>query len=274
VTRACRVMFAVVMPVLCMAGLQGQQASVRMTYLYDNTGAVRGATPDWGFACLVEAHGRTVLFDTGANADILRRNLETLKIKLDGIDALVLSHDHGDHTGGLAALGRRPGLPAYFAQGFAPSVVARLTEAGFKTTPVTRAVQIFPGISVSDEMSLKVAGASEIVEDALLVDTPQGLVVIVGCAHPGIVAMLTRIRQQSGRPIYMAIGGFHLLQTPPGEIGKIVAAFKSLGIAYAGPTHCTGDEAIRQFRQAYGDHFIAGGVGTVVTVPVPAKSGR
>jgi 7,8-dihydropterin-6-yl-methyl-4-(beta-D-ribofuranosyl)aminobenzene 5'-phosphate synthase len=273
VTRAGRVVSALVLAVFCTTGPHGQ-APVHVTYLYDNTVAVRGATPDWGFACLVEAHGRTVLFDTGASADILRHNLATLKVSLDRVDALVLSHDHADHTGGLAALGRRPGLPAYYAQGFAPPVVDRLTEAGFKTTPVTRAVQIFPGISVSDEMSLKVAGGSEIVEDALCVDTPQGLVVVVGCAHPGIVAMLTRIREQSGRPIHMAIGGFHLLQTPPGEIGKIVGEFKRLGIAYAGPTHCTGEEAIRQFRQAYGDHFITGGVGTVVTVPVPAKSRR
>jgi 7,8-dihydropterin-6-yl-methyl-4-(beta-D-ribofuranosyl)aminobenzene 5'-phosphate synthase len=252
---------------ICAAVLEGQTPTVRVTYLYDNTAATAGVKPDWGFACLVQGSGRTVLFDTGANASILRENLGALKIDPGSVDALVLSHDHDDHTQGLDALGRRPGLPVYYAQGFAPEVVARLTAAGLRLTPVSRSVPIFPGFAVSDEMGVQ----AKIVEDALLVETTQGLVVIVGCAHPGIIPMLRQIKETSGRPIYMVLGGFHLLQTPAERIKQIVADFKTMGIAYAGPTHCTGDEAIKQFRQAYGDHFISGGVGTVVEAPVPAK---
>lgn len=267
-TRTCRVALGVVVGLLWTSVVLGQRPAVRVTYLYDNTAAVPGVTPHWGFACLVEAHGRRVLFDTGANAKTFQDNVTALKVDLQRIDALVLSHDHGDHTQGLAALGSRPGLPVYYAQGFAPQVVARLTEAGFKKVPVSRAVPIFPGIGVSDEMALESpAAGARIVEDALLVETAEGLVVIVGCAHPGIVTMLKQIRASSGQPIHMVLGGFHLSQTPADHVRHIIADFKSLGVAYAGPTHCTGEDAIRLFREAYGDHFIPGGVGRVVEAP-------
>jgi len=277
VTRTGRVTLGAIIGLLCASAAQGQGPSVRVTYLYDNTAAVTGAAPDWGYACLVEAHGRRVLFDTGANARIFRDNATALKVDLQRIDALVLSHDHGDHTLGLEALGRRPGVPAYYPQGFSPQVVARLDEAGFTKVPVSRTVRVFPGFSVSDEMVLGLPAASSgaagmrIAEGALLVETSDGLVVIVGCAHPGIVAMLRQIRATSGRPIHMVLGGFHLEQTSVDQVRRIIADFKSLGVAHAGPTHCTGEEAIRLFREAYGEQFIPGGVGRAVEAPLPAK---
>lgn len=246
---------------------RGAGPEFRATYLYDNTAATEGVKADWGFACLVEGHGKTVLFDTGTKEEIFRHNISALKVDLSKVQALVLSHDHRDHTGGLALLGRRPGFPVFYARGFGQQTVAKLADAGFKGTPITHSVGIFPGYQVSDAM----VGGGELgagtVEDALVVDTREGLVVIVGCAHPGIVPMIRRIRQTTRRPITMVLGGFHLLQTPAEEVRRIIADFKSMGVAYAGPTHCTGDEATRMFREAYGDHFIKGGVGTVVEVP-------
>jgi 7,8-dihydropterin-6-yl-methyl-4-(beta-D-ribofuranosyl)aminobenzene 5'-phosphate synthase len=101
----------------------------------------------------------------------------------------------------------------------------------------------------------------------LIVDTPEGSVVIVGCAHPGIVSMPKRIAETTKKRTYMVIGGFHLMQTAADGVKRTIADFKALGMAWAGPTHCTGDEAITLFREAYGDRFIAGGVGTVVEGP-------
>lgn len=243
-------------------------SSVRVTYLYDNTLNAQGVKADWGFACLVEAHGRTILFDTGAKPEVLRGNLSALKVDPQRVEALVFSHDHGDHTGGLAGFTPKPGIPGYYAQGFAPRVGQALAAAGFKATPVSRPTLVFPGFTVTEGMvpegSPAAPATGSIVEDALLVDTPRGLLVIVGCAHPGIVPMLRRIKETSGRSIYMVLGGLHLLNTPPDGVRQIVAAFKTLGVVYAGPTHCTGDEAMGLFKQAYGDHFVQGGVGTVV----------
>jgi len=102
-------------------------------------------------------------------------------------------------------------------------------------------------------------------EEALVVDTPRGSVVIVGCAHPGIVTTLKGIAEVARRPIHMVLGGFHLMQTPAQDVKRLIAEFKALGVEWAGPTHCTGDEAIRLFRDACGDHFVGGGAGTAIS---------
>ncbi len=251
------------------AGGQGSSApatGVRITYLYDNTVAVQGTKADWGFACLVEGNGHTVLFDAGARADVLGQNMRALKVDPARIEAVVLSHQHDDHTVGLDALPSSPGLPVYFGEHFTlpPSAAAALRRVGAKrvATVAGKSVPIFPGFTVSEEIA-----RSNAYEDALVLDTPSGSVVVVGCAHPGIVAMLQRIAQTTKKPIHMVIGGFHLLQTPRDEVKKIVADFRTMGIAWTGPTHCTGADAMALFRETYGDHFIAGGVGTVVNAP-------
>ena len=240
-------------------------SGVTITYLYDNTTAVSGTKADWGFACLVETGGRRVLFDTGAKPDVLRANLEALAIDLTKLDALVFSHDHGDHTAGVAALGQRPGLPTFFPASFSEATRARFAALQLRATPVTAPTAVVPGVMTGGEVG------TAIPEQALVVDTDPGLVVIVGCAHPGIIEMLRRISSERGRPIHLVLGGFHLLQTPADQVRQIVAAFKDLGVAYVGATHCTGDAAIRSIREAYGARFVEGGTGRVVKVPFAAE---
>lgn len=264
------VVFALAALAAAVRPLAAHTAGVRITYLYDNSVAVPGTAPDWGFACLVEAHGRTVLFDTGANPEILRRNMTALKVDPGRIQALVLSHEHADHTAGIAALPAAPKLPVYVGEHFrlpppSEAAIARIGASRITVRPGVP-VQPFPGVTVSEEIAGN--GAFEV---ALVVDTPSGSVVLVGCAHPGIVSMLRRIAETTGRPIHMVIGGFHLLQTSDAQVRQIVADIKALGVAWLGPTHCTGDEAIRLFRDAYGARFIQGGVGTVVDAPRPPR---
>jgi 7,8-dihydropterin-6-yl-methyl-4-(beta-D-ribofuranosyl)aminobenzene 5'-phosphate synthase len=242
--------------------LLAQDPGVRVTYLYDNVATAAGTQADWGFACLIEGRGHTVLFDTGAKADVLRANMTALKVDPSRIQALVFSHEHGDHTLGIDALPAIPGLPTYVGEHFklpAPAI-ASLARLGAKQITVTagQPLEVFPGFTVTEEIN-----ANGAYEEALVIDTPEGSIVIVGCAHPGIALMLERIAATTKRPIHTVIGGFHLLKTPADETARIVAAFKK----WVGPTHCTGDEATRLFREAYGDHFITGGVGAVVDVP-------
>jgi 7,8-dihydropterin-6-yl-methyl-4-(beta-D-ribofuranosyl)aminobenzene 5'-phosphate synthase len=238
--------------------LPEKDPTLAITYLYDNTAAVPGVTADWGFSCLVECDGRRILFDTGANAGILRRNLSALKIDLSALDAVVISHGHDDHIGGIAALGARSGLPVFFPRHASRQAADAISAVSDARVPVTDNIEPFPGIIVSAEYP----GIAW--EDALALDTPEGLIVIVGCAHPGIVTMLRKIGESTGHRIDTVIGGFHLLNTPKDEVGRIIAEFKAMGIRRVGATHCTGDEAIRMFREAYGNGFIEGGVGTVV----------
>ena len=250
---------------LLLLGLHGaaqvSSQSLTITYLYDNTTTSSSTKPDWGFSCLMQGSGNNVLFDTGAKPDILRANIAALHVDASRINAVVFSHEHADHTGGVEALGERSGLPTFFPAAFGEATRAAFIRQGLRLMPVSKATAVLPGIATSDEMG------TQIREEALVAEIPDGLVVVVGCAHPGIIPMLKQISASRKRPIHMVLGGFHLLQTPTDEVKDIVSQFKGMGIAYAGPTHCTGDGAIELFRAAYGAHFISGGVGTIVRVP-------
>jgi 7,8-dihydropterin-6-yl-methyl-4-(beta-D-ribofuranosyl)aminobenzene 5'-phosphate synthase len=237
---------------------------VTVTYLYDNTTAAPGTKADWGFACLVETNGRRVLFDTGANPEVLRANLAALKIDVAKLDALVFSHDHGDHTGGVSALGPRPGLPTFFPASFSEATRAVFAGQQMKAIAVTAPADVVAGVATSGQFG------TAIPEEALIVDTEQGLVVIFGCAHPGVVEMLRGISSARNRPFHLVLGGFHLLQTPADRVAQIVADFKAMQVTYVGATHCTGEAAIKAFRQAYGTHFVEGGAGRVVKAPIAA----
>ena len=241
---------------------QVSSQSLTITYLYDNTTISGDTKSDWGFSCLIQGNGNNVLFDTGANPDILRANIAALHVDASRINAVVFSHDHADHTAGVEALGRRSGLPTFFPAGFGEATRAAFIRQGLRLMPVSKAAAVLPGFATSDEMG------AQIREEALVVEIPDGLVVVVGCAHPGIISMLKQISTSRKRPIYMVLGGFHLLQTPADEVKRIVNEFKAMNIAYAGPTHCTGDEAMKLLKAAYGARFINGGVGTIVRAPV------
>ncbi len=234
---------------------------VRITYLYDNSAASPGVAPAWGFAALVEAHGKRVLFDTGGDAAIFRRNVEALKVDLRKLDALVLSHEHWDHTNGIPALGRREGLPVYFPASSAQTAPFRATlaAAGMTAVPVTEMTSIAPRITVSHEMQSPMAP-----EVALTIDTDDGLVVLVGCSHPGPDAMLKQIRERTKRPILMVVGGFHMLDFGADQISRTFDEFKAVDVLYVGPTHCTGGRAITAAFDAFPGRFIQGGVGTIV----------
>jgi 7,8-dihydropterin-6-yl-methyl-4-(beta-D-ribofuranosyl)aminobenzene 5'-phosphate synthase len=267
------VMAVAVVLLVCSPVARSQSPAVRITYLYDNTSTSPALQADWGFACLIEAHGRTVLFDTGTKPDVLRHNLAELKVDVHEAQALVFSHPHGDHTLGAGALPAIDGLPVYLGEHFRlpPPADTELARIGVKriSVPAGRSLEVFPGITAGPEMV-----RDAIYEMPLVIDTAQGLVVVVGCSHPGIGAMLKRVSGETKRPIHAVIGGFHLMQTPADDVRRIIADLKALGVAWVGPTHCTGPDAIRLFREAYGDHFIPGGVGTVVSLPKTAAVGR
>jgi len=103
-----------------------------------------------------------------------------------------------------------------------------------------------------------------IIEQALIIDTPKGLVVLTGCAHPGILKIVEQAKRSLGKPVYAVLGGFHLAEKSGKEIEAIIAEFKKLGVAYAGPCHCTGEKAIKQFGAEYGGKFITIGAGSII----------
>lgn len=250
----------------------------RLTVLVDNSVAMVPVPVKavWGFACLVEAHGHTILFDTGLDPGVLRDNLAALKIDPSTIEAVVISHYHGDHTFGAPALGPRPGLRVYTPQSFDhyAKTVAALDSAGLARVPVSARTELFPGTAVSEPVRFdgpvslgKKAVPDKGWEQCLTVDTPEGLVVVVGCSHPGILAMLDQVMKQTGRPIALVIGGFHLLGAPRDEVRRIATEMRKMGVRRVSATHCTGAAAEAVFRDVFGDDYLDAGAGAVITLP-------
>ncbi|MBN2169704.1 MAG: MBL fold metallo-hydrolase [Candidatus Krumholzibacteriota bacterium] len=234
-------------------------AAPRITILYDNTIHAPGMRADWGFACLVGTGGRRVLFDMGANGALLRANADTLGVTLDGLDAVVLSHEHWDHTGGLdAALVDNRGVAVHLVADSPRKLTDRITERGGRAVPVTGAREIVPGLWTTGQVG------GRIPEQALGLETAAGLVVVTGCSHPGIVEMVRAASAARQGALLLALGGFHMMDRDAAQVDAVIVALRELGLARVAPSHCTGDAAIAAFHEAWGEDCLALGAGRVL----------
>ena len=241
---------------------KSKQAHYRLTVVFNNLAGQKGLETSWGFACLVEGPDKTLLFDTGGNGEVLLSNMTRLGLEFDAIDAVVLSHLHGDHTGGLGAfLSRNSHVTVYMPESFPRSFQEDVRRFGAGVETVSEPRQLMPGVYSTGEMGAFIR------EQALIVDTPEGLVLITGCAHPNVADMAEQAKQYLGREIYLLMGGFHLGGQSDAEIQSIIQRLRALGVEKVAPSHCTGENAMRRFRREWGDDFVEGGVGAVLKVP-------
>jgi 7,8-dihydropterin-6-yl-methyl-4-(beta-D-ribofuranosyl)aminobenzene 5'-phosphate synthase len=232
--------------------------SLTITIIYDNNAYDERLKSAWGFSALVAYRDHTLLFDTGGDGPTLMENMRILGIDPTQIESVVLSHAHGDHTGGLSALmeyGARPivYLPPSFSTTFKNQVVL-----------ITEMIEVTPGLSIAQGMFTTGEMGQSIPEQALIIQTDQGLVVITGCAHPGIVEIVEQARVMFAEPVRLVLGGFHLGSKSKAEIGAILRDFRRLGVEQVAPCHCTGERAIAMFAAEYGEDFIQAGVGRVL----------
>jgi 7,8-dihydropterin-6-yl-methyl-4-(beta-D-ribofuranosyl)aminobenzene 5'-phosphate synthase len=244
------------------AAPEGSAASsdIQVTILYDNYTSVEGVKSDWGFSCLIRGTEKTILFDAGTKADIFSHNVDALNIDLKDVELVVISHEHGDHTGGLSRLYKdNPNVSVYYPHSFSAEFVQSVRKANAKPVPVDEPVEICKDVFLTGEMG------NEVKEQSLILKTPEGLVVITGCSHPGIVEILERTKKQHDDDIYMVFGGFHLMRHSDEAVEDILQRFKELGIKKCGATHCTGDHQIELFQKAFGADFVPIGVGKVIT---------
>ncbi|HLQ22819.1 MAG TPA: MBL fold metallo-hydrolase [Gemmatimonadales bacterium] len=266
----------------------------RVTILYDAFGERAGLTRDWGFAALVEYAGKRVLFDTGNNADIFAHNVQALHVDLRTLDFVVVSHRHGDHIAGLThVLQVNPHVKIYAPkEGFGifgsalpgtflrpdSSLPARMRyfdgeppaelrggtawpAADF--TWVDGPTEVAPGFVIVSTVS-KTPGTLELHELSLAVRTPQGLVLLVGCSHPGIETIL-EAAAAAGDHVHMIFGGLHLVTTPGAEIERIaVSLHDHWHLDLIAPGHCTGEPAFAELERRFGRRYVYAGLGTVV----------
>ena len=234
---------------------------VTVTVIYDNYVHTEGMKADWGFSIMVSGLKKTVLFDTGMLPEVFESNFRQSGIDPSDIDAVAFSHEHLDHTGGMAAfLKMKTGIPVIMPDAFPADFKKSMADAGMKPLMVNGPAMICEHLYTSGVFKFYLA------EQALVLDTKKGLVVMTGCSHPGIVDMLKDIKEKFNKTPYMVFGGFHLLNKTDSEMEKIIADMKSLGIVRCGATHCTGDHQIQLIRDAFGDGYFELGVGNVITI--------
>ncbi|MGD2249065.1 MAG: MBL fold metallo-hydrolase [Candidatus Methanofastidiosia archaeon] len=239
---------------------KSQSKTFSITVVYDNNEYNEDLQSSWGFSCFIQGLEKTILFDTGGNGTILLNNMEKMGINPEDIDIIVLSHIHGDHTGGLSSvLQQNNDVTVYVLNSFPDSFKDNAKTLGATIIEVLDPVKICTHVYTTGEMG------KNLLEQSLIIETETGSIVITGCAHPGIVSIVKKAQELSGDVLFV-MGGFHLGRTPTSRIQGIVSQFKKLGVVYVAPCHCSGKTAQQLFEEAYGPSYISVGVGTIITL--------
>ncbi|MFH1049552.1 MAG: MBL fold metallo-hydrolase [bacterium] len=239
-----------------------QIPEVRLTVVYDNKSKVKGLDADWGFACYIEFGETKLLFDTGDDGKILLNNMKILDINPEEIGLLFLSHEHHDHTGGLKAfLKKNPKVKIYFPQSFPDKLKEKFKESGTVPIPIASFLEIQPNVFTLGEFE----GTTP--EQALAIRSSKGIIIITGCAHPGIINIIEKAKESfKNESIYLVLGGFHLYKSSNKEIEEVIEKLLDLSVVNVAPTHCTGNKAHKMFKKKYGNYYIEIGAGKIVTI--------
>jgi 7,8-dihydropterin-6-yl-methyl-4-(beta-D-ribofuranosyl)aminobenzene 5'-phosphate synthase len=230
-----------------------------ITVLYDNYPYQAGLASAWGFACLIQGADKTILFDTGGDGAVLLANMAKLGIDPATINLVVLSHQHWDHIGGIYHfLNANARVQIYLPHSFSPHFKQDLQRYDVELVEVRDAIQICQGVYSTGDLD------GQIREQALLLPTNRGMIIITGCAHPGIIKIIQQAKVVLPEDILLVMGGFHLMNDRKETILDVVSQFKTLGVRYVVASHCTGDRARQIFARKYQQYFISGGVGKVI----------
>ena len=268
----------------------------RITVLYDAFSKDAAMTKDWGYAALVEINGKRILFDTGDDAAVLAKNVKAKGVDVTTLDFVVLSHRHSDHVSGLSyVLSVNPKVKIYAPkEGFGifgsdlPSKFYRKDESlpaemryyngappetmkfgtifpGANIVLIDKTTQVTPGITLIALVS-DAPGTKELKELSLAIDTPDGVVLVVGCSHPGIEAIAAEAAKINPH-IHLVAGGFHLVVAQDPVIEKVANALHdTYKVDYIAPGHCTGEPTFTALQKVFGDRYLYAGLGTTLSV--------
>jgi len=274
---------------------------IRLKTLCENTASCPDITAEWGWSIFIEADGINILFDTGGGMTV-PRNAARMGVDLQTIDKIILSHAHSDHTGGLREVLKSSKHPEVIAHPavwidkysrkstedeavfrgipFAKAELDNYASFTFSDSPVNIAENILttgeiPRITEYEtiESNFYAMQNGDLVQDdfkddlALILKTPQGLVIILGCAHRGIINTIQHARNITGvETVHTVIGGTHLFPKKDTPVEKTIKALKELDVQNIGVSHCTGFKAAMKVSEAFGERFFLNNAGTVRTI--------
>jgi 7,8-dihydropterin-6-yl-methyl-4-(beta-D-ribofuranosyl)aminobenzene 5'-phosphate synthase len=267
----------------------------RITILYDAFGRDSALQKDWGFSALIEAGGKRILFDTGNNSEIFTHNARVKGVDLTRLDFVVMSHRHGDHIGGLNGLLQANSRVAIYApkENFGvfgssfPGTFYRRKESlprdmryfdgeppetlRFGTPwPQSKVTWLSETTAVAPGVHLIVLKGSwgvdlDVMEISLALETPEGILLVVGCGHPTIEKILDAARVTIGKPIHLLAGGLHLLPADDKEIERVALALRDTWrVESIAPGHCTGEPAFEILQKTFGNRYRYAGLGTTI----------
>ncbi len=234
---------------------------VTIDIVYDNMKVMNELDSAWGFGCVIQGLEKTILFDTGGDGEILLSNLNRLAIDPQSVGMVIISHSHGDHAGGLEAfLAVNPNVAVFVPVNFPNDALARIEKKSSEAITVGKPLKIGRNAWLSGSLGVSIP------EQSLIIDSDSGAVVICGCSHPGITEIVDRAQALTGKGVHMIIGGLHLRDKSNGEIEEIVEHLQRSGVRRVAPSHCTGEKALRIFREKFGANMIESGAGKRIEV--------
>jgi 7,8-dihydropterin-6-yl-methyl-4-(beta-D-ribofuranosyl)aminobenzene 5'-phosphate synthase len=280
---------------------EADRSPARITVLFDAFGMDATITKDWGYSALIEIGGKRILFDTGSDPIILAKNVRAKGVDLTRLDFVILSHRHSDHIGGVSLLqSLNPQVRIYAPkESFGvfgsdlPGSFYRKDEAlpakmryydgappqmlkfgsvfpGANIHLIDETTEIAPGVTAIALVS-DAPGTRELKELSLALDTPAGLVLIVGCSHPGIETILAAASKINPHVHFIA-GGLHLVVADDSMVEKATSALHdTYKVDYIAPGHCTGEPAFAALRRLFGDRYIYAGSGTTLSLGANPK---
>lgn len=274
---------------------------IRFTTLCENTVGSPGLTGEWGLSILVEVDDDKILFDTGAESAAVK-NADLLGIDLSDVSTVILSHAHRDHSGGLREVLKRTSHPRiivhpalwhpkfkrvrpdqplkYNGIPYCREEIEKDADLFLSREPVHLSELILTSGEISQTTDFEsvddhffvdhngtIESDSFIDEQALIIGAPEGLVIVSGCAHKGIINTIRHARKITGEEVvHTVIGGTHLYPKGQADVEKTVAELKDLQVHNIGVSHCTGIPAAMQLANAFGEQFFVNNTGTVHTL--------
>ena len=232
---------------------------LKISILYDNRSISRDFIYGWGFSCLIETEDYTILFDTGGRGDVLLSNMEKMNVDVNAIEHIFLSHIHGDHTGGLTSiLEKKPKVTVWIPDSFPESAKFDIGTFGARVRSIKKPSHLFKNVYSTGELGRSPK------EHALIIDEGQEIILITGCAHPGIANFSMVAKNYLNKDIALVLGGMHLGGLNKKEINHIIGLLKQIGVKKVAPCHCTGEYAIELFKSEYKENFIEVATGSVI----------